>query len=193
MSLLESLTARLVPNCNSPRFLESQFLATSGPRMTEGVRNDTDTIISGHPLMGFGRFNPERCCENPTSLHMIEFRAAARFQCDNLLISRCLLKPAQNWQGAIISVLYLLPFLVHAAMKKFVLRLAAISVRDYDVLLAPFWPLFGEFNASDGGRPVICDRRGREAETPSESEDQRQSRTSRHWGQLREIVDEKTL
>ena len=59
------------------------------------------------------------------------------------------------------------PFLVHAAMKKFVLRLAAISVRDYDVLLAPFWPLFGGFNASDGGRPVICDRRGREAETPS--------------------------
>ena len=52
-------------------------------------------------------------------------------------------------------------------MKKFVLRLAAISVRDYDVLLAPFWPLFGGFNASDGGRPVICDRRGREAETPS--------------------------
>ena len=64
-------------------------------------------------------------------------------------------------------MLYLLPFLVHAAMKKFVLRLAAISVRDYDVLLAPFWPLFGGFNASDGGRPVICDRRGREAETPS--------------------------
>ena len=63
-------------------------------------------------------------------------------------------------------MLYLLPFLVHAAMKKFVLRLAAISVRDYDVLLAPFWPLFGGFNASDGGRPVICDRRGREAETP---------------------------
>ena len=35
------------------------------------------------------------------------------------------------------------PFLVHAAMKKFVLRLVALSVRDYDVLLAPFWPLFG--------------------------------------------------
>ena len=27
--------------------------------------------------------------------------------------------------------------------EKFVLRLVALSVRDYDVLLAPFWPLFG--------------------------------------------------
>ena len=74
MSLLESLTARLIVTPLAS--WNPNFSQRPGPGwMTEGVRNDTDTIISGHPLMGFGRFNPERCCENPTSLHMIEFRA----------------------------------------------------------------------------------------------------------------------
>ena len=146
MSLLESLTALIVTplaswNPNFSQCLGLGWLKGSPWHETWHPYNHKRTPIRWDLV----DFNPERCCENPTFDFAHDWISRAQRGFNVIIFSSrgvCWGQPRTD-SPAIISVLYLLPFLVHAAMKKFVLRLAAISVRDYDVLLAPFWPLFG--------------------------------------------------